>query len=124
MPTKSPPGFLDSDWDDYRTFASDNARPNYNFGNYQVQRIYSLPGLERYTEFSEATRRALMDVVFGSAVRWENGWESLSITRIQGSFDSIQLRSPLAHLLSNLPWLGSRAEGSGRAIRRMGRPDC
>ena len=106
LPTKAPPGFLDSDWDEYRKYASLMARPSYTLGNYQVQRVYSLPGLERYSELSEPARLALMDVIFGSAVGWENGWDSLSIARVQGNFDSIGLRSPLAQLLSNLPWLG------------------
>ncbi|MET4317938.1 hypothetical protein [Bradyrhizobium sp. RT5a] len=106
LPVNSPQGLLDSDWQEYRAFASGKARPSYNFGNYRVQRIYWIPGLERYNEFSEKTRRALMDVIFGSALRWDKGWETLSITRVQGNFDSIELPSPLVHRLSNLPWLG------------------
>lgn len=106
LPVNSPPGLLEGDWQEYRVFASSKARPSYNFGNYRVQRVYWIPGIERYQEFSEKTRRALMDVIFGSAARWDKGWDTLSITRVQGNFDNIELPSPLVHLLSNLPWLG------------------
>lgn len=106
LPMKPPPGLTEGDWQEYRAYATRKARPSYNLGSYRVQRIYWIPGFERYQEFSEPTRQALMDVIFGSAARWATGWEILSITRIQGNYDNIELSSPLMHQLANIPWLG------------------
>ena len=106
LPQKPPRDWSDSDWDDYRTLAREEARPTYNHGTYQAQVIYSLPGLNRYEEFNEATRLAMMDVVLGSAGHWDEQWETLTINRVEGNSDTILLRSPLAHMLSKLSWLG------------------
>jgi hypothetical protein len=80
-----PPAWSDSDWNAYRTFAREEAQPTYNYGTYQVQRVYSLPGLDRYMELTEAARLAMMDVVLGSCGRWEGEWETLSINRVEGA---------------------------------------
>ena len=111
LPQTPPPAWSDSDWNAYRTFAREEAQPTYNYGTYQVQRVYSLPGLDRYMELTEAARLAMMDVVLGSCGRWEGGWETLSINRVEGNFSVTNLRSPLARMLSNLSWLGLEEGG-------------
>lgn len=108
LPQKSPPAWSGDDWNEYRSFARNDARPIYNWGNYEIQRLYAFPGIDKYPELDEDARAALMEVVLGSAGQWEDGWDSLSINRIEGNWDSVRLQSPLAHTLSRLSWLGLR----------------
>lgn len=110
LPQNPPPAWSGDDWNEYRSAARNDARPMYNWGHYEIQRLYAFPGIDRYAELSEDGRIALMEVVLGSAGQWEDGWDSLSIIRVEGNSDSIRLQSPLAHILSRLPWLGL-AEG-------------
>lgn len=106
LPQTPPPGWSENDWNEYCSVARNDARPTYNFGNYEIQRLYVFPGLDKYQDFDEETRKALMEVVLGSARHWEDGWDILSINRIKGNWDRISLQSPLACSLSKLPWLG------------------
>jgi|GEM_PF-1170398 len=106
LPQNAPRGLSENDWNEYCSVARNYARPTYNWGNYEIQRLYVCPGLDKYQEFDEETRKALMEVVLGSVGNWEDGWEILSINRIEGNWDSIRLQSPLARSLSKLPWLG------------------
>lgn len=110
LPQKPPPAWSGDDWSEYRAVARNDARPMYNSGHYEIQRLYAFPGIDRYAELDEDARIALMEVVLGSAGQWEDGWDSLSIMRVEGNSDTIRLQSPLAHILSRLPWLGL-AEG-------------
>lgn len=106
LPETHPLGWSENDWNEYRSFVRGNARPIYNEGNYEIQQFYTLPGLNKYQEFDESARMVLMKVVFNSIRHWEYGWDTLSINRIAGNWDSIKLLSPLAYSLSKLPWLG------------------
>jgi hypothetical protein len=106
LPQTPPPHWSESSWSEYRLVARNDAQPKYNKGNYEVQKLYALPGLDIYQEFDEDTRMALMEVILSSARQWEHDWDSLLINRIAGNWDSIHLLSPLAHSLSKLPWLG------------------
>ncbi|HHO2171155.1 TPA: sacsin N-terminal ATP-binding-like domain-containing protein [Aeromonas hydrophila] len=106
LPQNPPPGWSKNDWNEYCSVARNDARPIYNWGNYEIQRLYVFPGLDKYQEFDEETRKAMMEVVLGSVGHWEDGWGILSINRIKGHLNSIRLQSPLARSLSKLPWLG------------------
>ena len=106
LPQSPPPHWSENNWNEYRLIACNDARPTYNNGSYEVQRLYAFPGLDMYQTFDEDTRKALMEVVLSSAGHWEYDWDSLSINRIVGNTDNIRLLSPLASSLSKLPWLG------------------
>lgn len=112
LPKSAPPGWSDGDWIEYGTMARTDARPTYNRGIYDIQQIYAFPGLDKYQELDEGTRMALMEVVLGSAGHWEGGWDELWINRVEGSWDNILLRSPLAYCLRKLPWLGLEEGGT------------
>ena len=106
LPQDPPPAWSRHDWNEYRSLTRHHARPIYNWGNYQIQRLYAFPGIDKFPEFDEDARMALMEVVLGSAGQWEDGWDNLSINRVEGNSDNIRLLSPLAHTLSRLPWIG------------------
>lgn len=106
LPANRPPGWTESDWEEYRVIARNHARPTYNSGTYEIQRLYVFPGLDKYQVLDKDARIAMMEVVLGSACHWDEGWDRLSIHRVEGNWDNISLPSPLAHCLRELPWLG------------------
>lgn len=106
LPQKPPPAWSEKDWNQYRSVAFNDARPSYNWGTYEIQRLYSFPGFDKYQEIDEDARMALMEVVLGSAERWEDGWDKLVINRVEGKWDQLLQPSPLAYLLRKLSWLG------------------
>jgi hypothetical protein len=106
LPESVPPGLLKTDWDDYRKVAQKDARPQYNWGKYEFQRLHLLPGLEKYRDFDKETRIAFMEVVLGSAGHWDGDWGALSVNRVEGNCDSLSLVSPLLFVLRGLSWIG------------------
>ena len=108
LPTAAPPGCSRVDWEEYRMVASQQARPVYNRGKYEIQGLYAFPGLDKYLEFDFDTRFALMEVVLGSASHWHDGWDACTISRYEGNSNMFSLPSPVAFNLRKLPWLGLR----------------
>jgi hypothetical protein len=111
LPENPPSGWSKNDWGEYSKVARDESRPTYNEGTYEIQRVYALPGLDKYLSFDNDTRLALMEAILGSMANWEEGWESLWIHRVEGNKDSFSLTSPLAWILRRSPWLGLRDGG-------------
>ncbi|MHB8369079.1 MAG: sacsin N-terminal ATP-binding-like domain-containing protein [Leptospirales bacterium] len=106
LPQNPPPAWSEKDWNQYRSVAFNDARPSYNCGTYEIQRLYAFPGIDKYQELDEDARMSVMKVVLGSAERWEDRWDKLVITRVLGNPDQISSLSPLAYLLRKLSWLG------------------
>lgn len=105
LPPASPPGMTETFWNAYRSTFQKDVHPAYNSGTYEVQRLYTVPGIDRYGEFDDETRAAFMDVLLASAGGWQESWEMLNVNRILGSADCKVLASPLRYWLEETDWI-------------------
>lgn len=107
LPEQAPPGFPISLWEPYRLHARTNAVVYY-VGSYfyQVEMLYTIPGMVHYDRLEGPTRRALMELILGSICQWQAGWSKVSCSKKSGSSSFVSIRSPLWFVLNQLQWLG------------------
>lgn len=79
---------------------------------YEISDIGLLPvrDLLHREDLAGSARWALTELTLASIAHWEEGWEEVTIRKKKGSPWSQRITSPLAHWISNLPWLDDRPD--------------
>ena len=88
---------------------------SYKSGRYKIGTFSWLPGLESRASFSDETKRALLDVVMGSALNWGSNWRSVDLMRDTGTYELIPVESPLFVALATYGWIPNGDDESTRS---------
>lgn len=116
--SSAPPPIDDETWGAF----SDNLRglqSDYKSGRSKIDTFRWLPGLESRSSFDNGTKQAFLDVVMGSALHWESGWQSVDLIRSTGTYERITLDSPLSLALAMFDWI---PDGDLESTRSWSKP--
>ncbi|MFZ4438474.1 MAG: sacsin N-terminal ATP-binding-like domain-containing protein [Syntrophales bacterium] len=114
LPALSPPCIPLNLWEKYTDLHSPKIRARMYYASdffYEVQSLLLIPGLERYADFDEKTRLALMNSLFASMHKWDKSWIATNILKADGIKQSIDVESPLVYCLKSLSWIAIDSEG-------------
>lgn len=107
LPDDCPLGIPEEFRADYADYVNQTIRLSYNgYFKYEMQEFSVIPGLERYPDFDESTRKAFMHILLGSIAKWKPSWMDANFKKIEKSPASSNLLSPAFFALKQLPWLG------------------
>jgi hypothetical protein len=119
LPDVALPDLSPTTWSEYKQSVGSKVRSTYERSMpYQLQPFYLIPGLERSAELPKDARLALMSVLFRSIHRWTTGWDLLEARKVGGHYDVVRLKSPLAFMLTSLPWVGVESERGSFEFKR------
>ena len=106
LPQNAPRGIPQDAWNDWLSSCDDELQPtiksraDYRLADiHLVSEIHSLPYLDG------PARRALSDLILSSLEKWDDTWESATVTRPRYPNFPTSITSPLKHWLTTLPWL-------------------
>lgn len=106
LPEKPPRCFDEGQWKTYLDLVAKNLRPYFKgWFKYEVQRLYALPGLDKFEEFDSHTGSAFMIVLLHSLPKWQEYWGELNLKKIGGQSHSFRPESPLHFWLREVSWL-------------------
>jgi Protein NO VEIN, C-terminal len=113
IPEVGPPCLNSLVWGDYRDYLSRTLTPYFDgeFA-YEIGEIHVLPGMERFEDFSDETRKALMKVLAISLPEYEGRWDwkKTDIKKIGGQNHKFSEISPLFFALRELAWIVAEAD--------------
>lgn len=115
LPDLSPPCMPDYLWNKYKEIYSSEIRDRMSYSglfSYVVQSLSVIPGLDRYVEFNEKTRTALMNSLFASIHKWQGEWMKAYIKKADGISQHIDVESPSVYCLKSLPWIAIDSDGT------------
>jgi len=108
LPEKSPYSYETEVWEDYKKYIYNQLKPYFD-GNfvYEIQELYSFPGLEKFNNLSDSTKNALMRILLFSIPHWGKrwNWKKILIKKVGGQAHSFQPVSPIKYALQELQWL-------------------
>ena len=117
LPGNAPASVPQQAWDDWREAVVGQVKPHYVRGHrYELTGIMGLPLLHRRI-LGEAARAALSELILASLRHWEDGWEEVTIKKVEGHYWSRRVDSPLKHWLRTLPWLVDTSTGDHGLLR-------
>ena len=106
LPDQPPAGTPRMAWDEWRDAVRDEAMPPYvGWFDYELSDVQLLPELHHLPKLSATGRKALSDLLLVSLPEWDDGWESVTITKVSGHDWRRRVTSPLKYWLTALPWL-------------------
>ena len=110
LPQKLPSGDTPSEaWMDWYNAVKGEIKPYYA-GQFE----YKLSGVQLLSEIhhlvgpTQSGRRALSNLLLCSIGRWNAGWESVTVTKVDGNPWRKSATSPLKHWLRRMAWLSDR----------------
>ena len=104
LPRQAPSGTPGLAWDGWRDAAREEATPPYvGWFDYELSGVRLLPALHHLPKLSAKGRKALSDLVLASLPQWDDGWESVTITKVSGHDWRTRITSPLKYWLTTLP---------------------
>ncbi len=115
LPNSAPPCIPENIWNEYKEIKSVGIRKRMSYAGYfiyEVQSVLVIPGLDRFNEFDESTRIALMNSIFNSIHKWDASWLMVYVKKIDGMSQFIDIESPLVYCLKSLPWIAIDVDGS------------
>ena len=121
LPMLGPEGFKSEVWRKYRKHVSKSERHRYSGKHaYEVQRIYTVPGLEKLDGFDDSICELLMQLLLVSIPLWEQrwkGWEIVTLRKIYGDAHRLNPISPLLFSLRVIPWMYDHTDDSSVRFR-------
>ena len=106
IPENPPLGLIKKFWENYVVVVHGSLSPRFEgCFKYQVENLFILPGIEQYSTLKQNIREDFMHVLLKSIAKWEENWESIRISKIEGMSDSKTHESPLKYWLKKTPWL-------------------
>lgn len=106
LPADPPTGTSQAAWDDWRNSVHKQVKPCYTgWHEYILSEIQLLPELHDIETLSQSGRHALSRLVLASLGSWPDGWESVTIRKLEGYRWSCQIKSPLCYWLETTAWL-------------------
>ena len=118
LPDTAPDSVPQPAWDDWKQAALGQVEPQWqSWFEHELRDVTVLPILHR-EDLGDSARTALSNLILSSLRHWKAGWDRVTIRR---SWWSQQVRSPLKHWLSTLPWLDD-AHHAGQAPGEGPRP--
>ena len=117
LPDQAPASVSQEAWDDWREAVLGQVKPDHwQEFQYELQDVKALP-LLHHKALDEPARQALSDLVLASLVRWDDGWEKVTIRLRRGNWHwAQQITSPLSHWLSTVPWLDDGLHGGPQEL--------
>ena len=117
LPDQPPAGTPGMARDQWRDAVRDEATPPYvGWFDYELSGVQLLPALHHLRKLSATGRKALSDLLLVSLPQWDDGWESITITKVSGHDWRTRVTSPLKYWLTTLPWLAD-----GPDVKSLGR---
>ncbi|TDS68161.1 ATP-binding protein [Comamonas sp. JUb58] len=102
----APPTVSAAHWSEFAAVAFKGVTPYYvSVQKWEVGSFYTFPGLAEFDSLSVAARQALSELILQSLPRWTTGLQKMSLIKIGGVSDRLEITSPLTHFLSTRPWL-------------------
>lgn len=106
LPENAPPSFDSETWQLFIDEVHAHLTPKYDgLFSFKIDNLYTIPGIDQFSFFSQYTREKLMQVLLRSIPKWTSNWESIKISKIEGMSDSQSHESPLKYWLKKTPWL-------------------
>jgi len=106
LPKEAPPSFDSEFWKLFSDEVHRNLEYSYKGSfQYQVENLYAIPGQQRFSSLNSYLHEYLMHVILISIAKWQENWETISVSKIGGDRDSKSHESPLKYWLKESPWL-------------------
>ena len=119
LPRQAPPGAPQGAWDDWLGACGDELAPQvWASREYRLDGIRLAPGIHSLPLLDAPARKALSALILASLDKWDNGWESATMTRTLYPAVRIPVTSPLKHWLTTLPWLHDKQTDPPRPLHR------
>jgi hypothetical protein len=111
LPDACPLGIPEELRAEYADYVNQKIRLAYHgYFKYEMQEFSVIPGLEKYPDFDEPTRKSFMHILLGSIAKWKPSWLEADFKKIEGLSDKSTLLSPAFFALKQLPWLGTETD--------------
>ena len=105
LPGNGPATIGASDWHKWKQAVLGEVKPRHQgWFDYDLRGVKTL-ALPHQRDLGNSARTALSKLILVSLPCWEEGWDEVTIRKVEGHYFSQQVTSPLKHWLATQPWL-------------------